>query len=88
MSSCPCFDAADVDVASASGALNQVQYGLFRVTETFDKTERVLFGFVKLRSENVPAMQRAQIATHTGFITSVFQVRLGSNARAGGCLDA
>jgi hypothetical protein len=53
----------------------QVQYGLFRVTETFDKTQRAMFGFFKLLSDNVtlPPMKKALISTHMGFVSKIFQ---------------
>jgi len=54
----------------------QVLYGLFRVTESFDKTNRVMFGFFKLLSSShvaIPPVKKALISTHMGFITKLFQ---------------
>jgi len=50
-----------------------VSYGIFRVTEQYDKTSAVKFCFVVWTPPNVPPMQKAIIATHKGAVTPLFR---------------
>lgn len=69
-------------IAKGSGGIDELQsrlddehvyYALFRTTEQFDKSVTTKFGFVKLLSDQLPAITRAIYSTHMGFVTKLFQ---------------
>lgn len=51
---------------------SQVFYGYFRVTEQYDKSVTVKFGYLKCMTQSVSPIKRAKVSTHRGFITSLF----------------
>lgn len=50
----------------------KIFYGYFRVTEKYDKSITVKFGYLKVMSQNVNPIKRAKVSTHRGFIISIF----------------
>jgi len=70
-----------VALAKGSGGINEmlghlndaiVAYGLFRKSDKVDLSETVKFVFIDWRGKNINYMQRAQLGTHTGFVTQLF----------------
>lgn len=61
-------------VAELVAALDdsRIYYALFRVTDTYDSTVNVRFGFLKLMSTSVKPTQRATVSTHRGFVVDKF----------------
>jgi len=50
----------------------QTYYGYFRVTEQYDQSTTVKFGFLSIMSQKVAPTQRAKMSTHRGFVTKLF----------------
>jgi len=51
----------------------QPGYGLFRVTEKFDKSTTTKFCFVVWTPPNIPIMMKAKISTHAGTVYPLFR---------------
>jgi len=49
-----------------------VAYGLYRKNDKIDLSQTVKFCFIDWRGNNINYMQRAQLGTHSGFITELF----------------
>jgi len=49
-----------------------VAYGLYRKSDQIDLSETVKFCFIDWRGSNINYMQRAQLGTHSGFVTELF----------------
>jgi len=49
-----------------------VAYGLIRQSDRIDLSETVKFCFIDWRGPNINYMQRAQLGTHSGFVTELF----------------
>ena len=69
-------------IGSGSGGLDalleacvdkSICYGLFRVTETIDRTTAVKFVFVNWVPEDVPVMLKAVVSTHKGTVQPIFR---------------
>jgi len=70
-----------VTLAKGSGGINElvshlndsiVAYGLYRKSERVDLSVTVKFCFIDWRGENINYMQRAQLGTHSGYVTQLF----------------
>lgn len=65
--------AGSIEEAAALLQPGRAFYILFRQLEKFDASVRTMFGFVKILSDTLPPMQKAKIATHSGFITKLLE---------------
>jgi len=70
-----------VTLAKGSGGISElvthltediVAYGLLRKSDKVDLSETVKFCFIDWRGTNINYMQRAQLGTHSGFVTELF----------------
>jgi len=70
-----------VTLAKGSGGINELvshlapeiaAYGLYRKSDQIDLSETVKFCFIDWRGSNINYMQRAQLGTHSGFVTELF----------------
>jgi len=70
-----------ITLAKGSGGVNElvthlndgiIAYGLLRKSDQVDLSETVKFCFIDWRGTDINYMQRAQLGTHSGFVTELF----------------
>jgi len=68
-------DKGDGDVSEMLSHCNDTTaaYGIFRITEQYDKTTATKFCFVHWSPPNIPVMQKAKMSTHKGAVTPLFR---------------